>query len=210
MHSLHALNIFIHVTAGAAALITGLIAISVRRKRRVHIRFGRQFMWMMIIVVLTALLGVLVFRRSSFLLIITLLSGYNCFSGIRTIKLSGNKPGPLDLITTLAVVAATFATLLNMQPYWAPAVTASTIGAIFLVAGYDLAKIFFGKASRKKAMLYEHVYKMISALSGLASAFAGTVFPQFKPYSQLLPSAIGLAAIIAIFIQLRKWKSILQ
>ena len=203
MEPLHHLNIFIHVTAGTAALVTGLIAIGVRNRRTVHIRFGRYFMWMMVLVIATALLGVLVFGRHSFLLIITLLSGYTCFSGIRAIRLKGRHPRPLDYGAAIAVTAgAMYGTISGM--YWAPAVTYSTIGALFLVTAYDLTKGFFPADFLKQAAVYEHVYKMISSLSGLASAFAGTVLPQFKPYSQLLPSALGVAGIIVIFIRLRK------
>jgi hypothetical protein len=39
-------------------------------------------------------------------------------------------------------------------------------------------------------------------VSALASAFTGTVFPQYKPYSQFLPSVVSFSVTIAIFIWL--------
>jgi hypothetical protein len=41
---------------------------------------------------------------------------------------------------------------------------------------------------------------MVSAFSGLLSAFSGTVFPQFQPYSQILPSVLGTAIYIGFMI----------
>jgi len=208
METLHHLNIFTHVAIGTAALVTGLIAIFTWKRKKYHTRFGRYFMWAMIPVITTALLGVLVFKRHSFLLIITLLSGYTCFSGIRAIRLKGKAPRPLDYGATISVMTLAICYGSTAGMYWAPAVTFSTIGALFLVTTYDLAKGLFSTPFLRKAAVYEHVYKMTSSLSGLASAFAGTVFPQYKPYSQLLPSMLGLAGIIIIFIQLRKWQHI--
>ncbi|MDB5115703.1 MAG: hypothetical protein JWQ79_1195 [Mucilaginibacter sp.] len=39
--------------------------------------------------------------------------------------------------------------------------------------------------------LYEHIVKMLGAFSGLLSAFSGTVFPQYQPYSQFILSILG-------------------
>ncbi|WP_442587081.1 hypothetical protein ACSBL2_13630 [Pedobacter sp. AW31-3R] len=86
--------------------------------------------------------------------------------------------------------------------YWSPVVTYSTLGALLLVTVYDLVRSRLSTDFRRQAAIYEHVYKMISAMSGLASAFAGTVLPQYHPYSQFLPSVLGLCWIVVIFISL--------
>ena len=39
--------------------------------------------------------------------------------------------------------------------------------------------------------LYEHIFKMIGAFTALLSAFSGTVFENYQPYSQFLPSVFG-------------------
>jgi hypothetical protein len=204
MESLHHLNIILHVLAGSIALLTGVIALSVKKGGKYHTRVGRYFMWMIIVVIITGLVGVFVFRRNNFLLVITLLSGYNCFSGIRVIRLRGKSPAPMDYIVPLVVMASAFYYLYYISStglYWAPGIIYSTIGALFLVTLYDLSKIFLSPGLLQKAYRYEHVYKMISALSGITSAFSGTVFPQYQPYSQFLPSLMGLVYIIVIFIR---------
>lgn len=210
MESLHHLNILFHVLAGSIALIAGLVALVVRKGSITHIRFGRYFMWMIIVVIATGLIGVFVFKRNNFLLVITLLSAYNCFSGIRVIRLRGQRPARIDRVVPLIVMAAALYYLYYISSiglYWAPVIIYSTIGALFLVTGYDLCKTFFPGSLLQKTSRYEHVYKMVSALSGITSAFTGTVFPSYQPYSQFLPSVIGLAYIIVTFIGLSNKRS---
>jgi len=203
MKDLHHLNILFHVLAGSIALLAGLAALIVRKGSAGHIRFGRYFMRMIIVVITTGLIGVFVFKRNNFLLVITLLSAYNCFGGIRVIRLRGQRPGTIDLVVPLIVIAAALYYLYYISSiglYWNPVIIYSTIGALFLVTGYDLCRLFFSKNLLQKASGYEHIYKMVSAFSGITSAFTGTVFPQYQPYSQFLPSVIGLAYIIVTFI----------
>lgn len=207
MEIIHHVNIIIHVLAGTVALIVGVIAIITNKDYKRHIRFGRYFMRAVAIVILTGLIGVFIFKRNTFLLVITLLSGYNCFSGIRTIRLRGQKPKLYDVIIPVIVISSALYYLYYIQSiglFWAPSVIYSTLGALFIVTSYDLAKPFMTVRTRKKAFIYEHVYKMISAFIALASAFLGTVFPQYKPYSQLLPSLLGIAYTFFIFIRLNQ------
>jgi hypothetical protein len=210
MEDLHHLNILLHVLAGSIALIAGLVALIVRKGSIGHIRFGRYFMRMIIVVIATGLIGVFVFKRNNFLLVITLLSAYNCFSGIRAIRLRGQRPAMIDRVVPLIVIAAALYYLYYISSiglYWTPVIIYSTIGALFLVTCYDLCKIFFSQRLLQKSSGYEHVYKMVSAFSGITSAFTGTVFPQYQPYSQFLPSVIGLAYIIVTFIGLSNKRS---
>jgi uncharacterized membrane protein len=204
MEILHVVNITTHVIAGTIALLTGLAALSVKKGGKSHLLFGRVFTWMMVIVIVTGLTGVFAFKRNTFLLVLTLLSGYNCFSGIRAVRLGGKKPGGIDYAAPLVVMAAAVYYLYYIRSiglYWSPVVIYSTIGALFLVTVYDLFKALMPVMLLKRTVIYEHIYKMVSALSGLASAFTGTVFPDHKPYSQFLPSVLGLLCIIVIFIR---------
>ncbi len=207
MEKLHFANLILHVVAGSIALLTGFAAIFVRKGLGKHVLFGRYFMWMIMVVIVTGLFGVIIFNRNSFLLVITLLSGYNCFSGIRSLKLRGQKPDFLDYIIPILVMVSAVYYLYYLNSsglYWSPVITYSTIGALFLITGYDLCKRFISINFLKKAVMYEHAYKMTSALSAISSAFSGTVFPDYKPYSQFLPSVAGMIYIIITFILLSK------
>lgn len=206
MELIHHINIIIHVLAGTIALLTGLTALSVTKGGKLHIQFGRYFTRMIVIVILTGLIGIFIFRRNNFLLVITLLSAYNCFSGIRALRLNGRRPDPIDYLAPVIVTASALYYLYYIQAaglYWSPVIIYSTIGALFLVTTYDLLKWAMPSPFLQKAVMYEHVYKMISAFSAITSAFSGTVLSQYKPYSQFLPSVIGMICIIITFIRLR-------
>lgn len=202
---MHSINILVHILAGTLALVAGSVALTAVKGGRTHILSGRLFAGLVAIVIATGLIGVFVYGRNNFLLVITLLSAYNCFSGIRVIRLKGQAPRPIDQGIALTVMATALYYVYAIRSsghFWAPGVTWSTIGALFLVTSWDLGRSAFPEAFRKKAVPYEHVYKMVSAFSGICSAFTGTVFPHYQPYSQLLPSVVGLGYIIVIFIRL--------
>lgn len=200
---MHTLNLILHVIAGIIAMLTGFAAIITVKGGKKHIRSGRYFLKMMVIVIATALIGVFVFERNTFLLVITLLSGYTAYSGLRVLKLHGQKPAWIDYIIPVLVLAAGIYYLYYIRSiglYWAPVIVYSTLGALALVTIYDLSRVFIPVAILQKTMIYEHIYKVTSSLTGITSAFIGTVLPQFQPYSQILPSACGLAYIIITFI----------
>ena len=205
MKTLHHINIAVHVLAGTLALIAGYAAVFTSKGGKKHIRFGGYFTKVVALVIITGLIGVFVFKRNNFLLVITLLSGYECYSGIRAIRLRGNKPEWFDYLVSVLVSASAMYYLYYISSigmYWNPIITYSTIGALFVLTLYDIGKLFMPVTFLKKAYLYEHVYKMIGALAALTSAFSGTVFPQYKPYSQLLPSVFAFTYIFATFIGL--------
>lgn len=200
---MHTISLTIHVLAGILALIAGFAAVFTFKGGKRHVQFGRCFLKSMSVVIATALIGVFVFDRNTFLLVITLLSGYNAYSGWRVLKLNGQKPALQDYIIPLLVLFSGIYYLyyiLSSGLYWSPVVVYSTLGALALITLYDLSKIFIPTRLLQKTRIFEHIYKMSSALSGIASAFVGTVLPQFQPYSQILPSAIGLLYIMITFI----------
>jgi hypothetical protein len=51
---------------------------------------------------------------------------------------------------------------------------------------------------------YEHLVKMIGAYTAVVSAFSGTVFVRWQPYSQMAPSLFGTLAIIGFVIYHRR------
>jgi intracellular septation protein A len=196
---LHTINIFTHVFFGTVGLVLGLIALFYQNNARQHIRFGRYFLYSLTIVVITAFIGILFFRSNPFLLILTLLGGYVGYSGYRVIWLRERPTSTLDMIIAAGVLIMGGLYLRSMQlsgGNWSPAVVYPTLSALVLVAGYDLIKHFWLHQRLKTWWLYEHIYKMLSAFSALFSAFSGTVFSQYKPYSQILPSTLCVSAIV--------------
>jgi uncharacterized membrane protein HdeD (DUF308 family) len=199
MQQLHTLNIFTHVVVGTLGLLLGMLALWFQNNARQHRRFGRYFLYALTVVVATAFIGILFFRSNPFLLILTLLGGYVGYSGYRAVRLRERKTSRLDVSISVLVFLAGGLYLRLIQPgesNWSPAVVYSTLSALVVVAGYDLIKHFWLHKRLRTWWLYEHIYKMLSAYSAILSAFSGTVFPQYKPYSQILPSALCVSAIV--------------
>jgi hypothetical protein len=209
MKLLHNLNVTVHVLCGTIGLLIGLLALLYRNRPQSHIRFGRYFLYTLTIVVGTAFIGILFFHSNSFLLLLTLLGGYVGYSGFRTIRLREHPASTIDLLISIGVLIAGGVYLGTMElagGNWSPSVVYPTLSALVLVAGYDLIKRLWLFNKLKTWWLYEHIYKMISAYSAILSAFSGTVFPQYKPYSQILPSALCISAIIYFIWQQAKYR----
>lgn len=190
----HQINIIVHVISGSLALIMGIIAMTARKGGKIHNRSGRIFLFLVAFVISTGLIGVFVFKVNTFLLVITLLSGYEAFSGYRVLKLKSNKPRLLDILVALLAIASGVYFLYYFKSIgmiWSPVIIYSTLGALFLLITYDFLRYFIPVNRYKKIWLYEHIYKMVAAFTALLSAFVGTVFPQYHPYSQFLPSIFG-------------------
>ncbi|MEM6768711.1 MAG: hypothetical protein AAF824_25870, partial [Bacteroidota bacterium] len=203
--SIHQVNIIIHVISGTLGLVLGIVALLSLKGGKVHNTSGRYFLLLMIVVILTGLIGVFVFGRNTFLLVITVLSGYVAFSGFRTLKDKANKPKALDMIVAIVSLLALFYFLYYFKKIgmiWAPVIIYSTVGALLLVVTYDFIRYLIPTTIYKKhkLWLYEHIYKMTSAFGALLAAFSGTVFDDYQPHSQYLPSALGMLIIFGFMI----------
>ena len=201
MNSLHQTNILFHVIFGTLALLLGITALVTTKGAKWHKKAGHYFLVCITIVVITGLIGVFVYGRNTFLLLITILSAYVSISGFRVLKVKSNQLKRFDLFLILICLSTLFYFLYFFQKIgmiWSPIVIYSTVGALVLVMVYDLSKPFISKEyyKKKKIWLFEHIYKMVSAYSAIFSAFSGTVFEEYQPHSQYLPSALGSFTII--------------
>jgi uncharacterized membrane protein len=200
---IHKINIAIHIAAGSSALIIGLIAIIASKGKKLHRLTGRLFLILMSIVIITGLIGVFVYGRNTFLLVITVLSGYQAFSGYRVIKAKSNTPKLIDIgICLLSLLSVLYFLYYfkSIGMIWSPVIIYSTVGWLFLMIAYDLGRYFIPTKIYRNLWIYEHILKMVSAFTGLLSAFSGTVFPQYQPYSQFIPSILGTLVAICFMI----------
>ncbi|MEM9833998.1 MAG: hypothetical protein AAF944_25425 [Bacteroidota bacterium] len=205
---IHQINIIIHVVAGTLALVIGTFILIVPKATSIHIRWGRYFLYLLSVVVITGFLGWLFFRSDPFLFLLTLLAGYNGYTGWRAVRLRERKVTTIDF--TIAVLAlilglAFLAFLHAAEANWNPSLVYSAVGALGLVTIYDIAKYLWLHAYLKKWWIYEHIYKMISPFSALLSAFAGNVLRDYQPYSQMVPN---IFCVLLIFIMI--WRQALK
>lgn len=208
---MHEANIIIHVFAGISALILGFLALLSTKGGKLHNTSGRYFLGFMTVVILTGLIGVLVFGRNTFLLVITVLSGYVAFSGYRITKLKTNKPKMLDIavaLSSLLVVAYFLYYFHSIGMIWSPIIIYSTVGALLLIIAYDFLRYLIPQKvyKNRKIWLYEHIYKMTNAFSALLAAFSGTVLENYKPHSQYLPSVFGMMVTIGFMFYISKFR----
>jgi hypothetical protein len=199
----HGVNVWVHVVFGAGALLLGLLPLVTRKGGPAHIRFGRWFLGVLAVVLVTAALGIALFELRAFLAVITMLTAYQAYSGWRAVRNQGVGPGTMDAIAScvaLVAVVLFLAYLNTLRLPWAPVVVYSTLFTLAAVATYDLARFGFSARWRARTWLPEHIVKMIGAYSGVVSAFSGTVLDQWQPYSQIGPSAMGVAAMIGFLL----------
>ena len=88
----HIANIVVHVTAGVTAIVSGTVAIVSRKGGGVHVRAGWVFIYVYVALVVTAVVGVVVFEFRSFLAVATIASSYDVFSGYRSLRLRWRRP----------------------------------------------------------------------------------------------------------------------
>ena len=207
METFHSANIILHVATGTLGLLLGLLAIASVKGGKLHVKSGNWFLRLLTIVCITGLVGIFVFKINSFLIVITLLSAYQGFSGYRVLQTKSNQFHWIDLTGALVTLSSCFYFLYyfhSIGMFWAPVIIYSTVGWLCTLILYDLLKYFIPKHKYKKLWLKEHIVKMIGAWSALFSAFTGTVLDEFQPHSQYLPSVIGYIFIIYFLIKFSK------
>ncbi len=195
---------------GTVALVLGVIALLTVKGGKIHNKSGRLFLSLISVVIFTGLIGVFVFGRNTFLLVITILSGYVSFSGYRILKSKTNTPLLLDIviaIISILVLGYFMYYFKSIGMIWSPIVIYSTVGALIFVIFYDFLRYLIPTELYKKhkIWLYEHIYKMTSAFAALLSAFAGTVLEEYQPHSQYLPSLLGLIIISGFMFYVKKY-----
>ncbi|WPO84427.1 hypothetical protein SD427_08850 [Chryseobacterium sp. JJR-5R] len=210
---LHLTNIIVHVITGSIALAVGFLILFKIKGTPLHQKLGYLFTLCMVIVVTTGVFGVIVFKRNLFLLLITILAGYNTYSGFRILKEKTNRFYLKDLAAMLAAlaIAIIFTYYLRLIGfYWDPVVIFSGVGYLLMVISYDILRYCIPASRYGNLWRYEHSSKMISAVGALFSAFIGTLMPDYKPYSQILPSLFMTLVMIffniQIFIRLKRIK----
>jgi hypothetical protein len=88
----------------------------------------------------------------------------------------------------------------GMQDGQAPVVR-STLAALAMLMAYDAARWLFPRRWHAALWRYEHIYKLLASLFGMLSAAAGNLLPAAQPWSQLLPSVLGLIAIVCCMVR---------
>lgn len=195
----HTLNILTHVVTGALALLVGLIPLFSRKGGPLHRWSGRATAWLGLVVLSSAVLAVMLFHPPAPLVAATLTAGYQYLSGLRSLSLTRRGPRLPD--TLLAMLGLGLALLVAFQmgqgtASWTPAIGYTTIGYLLTMTAYDLSRPLWVGVWYRRVRPLDHGVKMIGFYFAMLSAASGNLLEQWQPLSQLLPSVLGLAAMI--------------
>ncbi len=197
----HLLTICIHVGAGIGAMALGLYLIATPKGTCRHRRLGRAFAVLTLVVCAAASAGLALFRFMPLFAVLTVIVSYQLLSGWHAVYTKAAGPNRVDALL-LAGACAAAAWMLphlfgadGMQVGQAP-VARSTLAALAMLLAYDAARWLFPRRWHAALWRYEHIYKLVACLFGMLSAAAGNLLPAAQPWSQLLPSVLGLITIV--------------
>lgn len=196
-------NILTHVATGATALLIGLIPLFSRKGGPLHRWSGRATAGLGAVVLSSAVLAVILFQTPAPLVAATLTAGYQYLSGLRTLSLTRRGPRLPD--TLLSVLGVGLALLVAFKmgqgtASWTPAIGYTTIGYLATMTAYDLSRPLWVGVWYRRVRPLDHGVKMIGFYFAMLSAGAGNLLADWQPLSQVLPSAIGMVAMIAFVI----------
>lgn len=205
MDIIQLVNIYTHVITGSILLILGIAPMVFSKGGYWHKRIGRLYVSLYVIVLVTAIIGVIFFRTQPALMAITLTALYGYISGTRALKIKSSGPKLIDNLISICAIVISVSMLLvmsqNSSASWSPAMGYSVIGVTVTHALYDLSRNFWVEIWKKKIWPIDHGYKMIGSYFALASAGSGNLIRDFQPWSQIAPSIIGVIVSV-VFIYL--------
>jgi len=187
---LHIFNIALHILCGTLAIGIGVFLLASAKGTLGHKRWGLRFTYLGLVVCATATIGNIFFRFLPLFAILTLLVLYLLISGWRNILNKERGPQSFDaLLTGCGYLGAFVLTKIIATAHLtiAPVILYSTLGAVALILIYDSLRWTFPKTWHETLWRYEHVYKMVSGLFAMISAFFGNSLRAGQPWSQLHP-----------------------
>ncbi len=204
MFSTHLLNIGWHIAAGIAAMAMGGYLLATPKGTAQHRRQGRLFVVLTLMVCASAVIGSIFFRFFPIFAVLTVLVLYQLLSGWHVIYTRAAGPDWLDAALAAGAIAWVLWLLprvLGTEPLHGGnrVVTYSTLGAIAGLITYDVLRWVFPRRWHATLWRYEHIYKIVASLFAMLSAAVGNLVRFGQPWSQLLPSAVGLVVILWFF-----------
>jgi hypothetical protein len=202
MTPLHTANVTIHVVAASFALLVGVVSLSSKKGGPAHRRAGKYVFPAAVVAAVTAVIGVIVDPSRPALTAITISATYQLVSGMRALWLQGRSDRPLGIFDAMIAIfgfGAGVWLLLTMgpsTPSFTPAIGYSAVGFVALLSCYDLSRYVWQTQWKRAVWPIDHGLKMVGFYFALVSAAAGNLLREFQPWSQVIPSAIGVAALI--------------
>lgn len=190
----------------------GIIAYASVKGGANHRKYGRWFLGFISVTILTAALGVLIFRDRPFLTVVTVQAAYMAFSGFRALK---RKNGPFEWIDVLVLAGITllvgnfFYKLQSANIVWGQEVVWYLLFYLCFILAFDWLRVFWPRLVKQpRFWLYDHIFRMTGAFTALISAGLGTVLVGWGPWTQIGPAIVATWWIIFCLVWFpRRYKS---
>ena len=200
----------IHVTAGAVSLIASPVALFTPKANQLHRTAGKVFFAAMTVVFVTAIILSTV-KSIPFLFMLSFLSYYSVFAGVRILKLkgliSGQKPKWYDWFANGITLIAGLSFLIWGVYHWfysgfqIVVLLAVIFGLVTLrVAHVDLVP-FIRKPKEKQFWWFYHMGNMLGGTAAVFTAFLTTIEARLEwdaPFVWLAP--LILLGIVSPFL----------
>jgi hypothetical protein len=196
MASLEAWTLWVHIAAGAVALLAGVGAMGTEKGGRRHRQAGKAFVAAMGVVVATTVL-LLAFDPTSFrvfLALVAVFSGYLAFSGYRVLsrKRPADEPTTVDWVAAGSVVLACLALggwglarLLDGTTFGLVLVVFGGIGLAF--GGMDVRTF---RAGGDGEWIVTHLQRMLAAFIATVTAVSAVNFGSLGVVAWLAPTVV--------------------
>ncbi|SFC60489.1 hypothetical protein [Massilia yuzhufengensis] len=198
------LNLAAHIGAGIAAICLGMAMLAGAKGTPTHRSRGRLFAALTLAVCGTAIIGNVFFRFVPVFAVLTVLVTYQLLSGWHVVYTKAAGPNRFDALLGVCAAAWTIGLVPVLLAAGdkggaAPPVIHASLGALAFLLAYDAARWCFPTRWHASLWRVEHIYKLVASLFGMLSAAVGNLVRVGQPWSQLLPSVLGMLAI-ALFI----------
>ena len=198
----HLLNLAVHIGAGLAAILLGLALLAQVKGTALHRKRGRVFVLLTLVVCATGAIGSALFRFVPLFAVLTLLVSYQLLSGWHAVYTRAAGPNRIDALLAVGAGAGAIGLLPVLfsggMEGAASSVIYATLGALAFLLTYDAARWCFPRSWHALLWRHEHIYKMVASLFGMLSSAAGNLITVGQPWSQLVPSVLGMLTIAVL------------
>jgi uncharacterized membrane protein len=197
------INLAIHIGMGVAGLVCGLWPLLSAKGGRLHRKSGRVFVVLAGVVLGTALLADIFLKQPIALLTVSLAACYEYAAGLRSLALRNRGPTMIDALLASAALAGCIWLVRSMgegPASWSPVIVYSTAGYVACIALYDLSRPLWVAYWLRYVRPLDHGLKMTACYFAMLSSGAGNSLRNLQPWSQLIPSSLGIVVMAVILV----------
>lgn len=170
--------LFLHIAAGSTALLAGLIALIVKKRKGPHTKAGTVFYFSMLMVAASAFV-MSIMHQNFFLFVVAVFSLYLVFTGYRSINILKRKVSYGILDFSMMILSAILMIGVTLVYLYKNPFSFTGFSSILLIFDMILARMLFNDfkvyanpdSVTKNGWLIRHIVRMIAAYIATTTAF---------------------------------------